>query len=523
MAAFVFSTSYSRAADPLETRVEALLKAPAYTRGHWGLLVVDAKTGAVVFEKNADQLFCPASVTKLFSTSAAMVELGQDYRFKTPVVRKGEIGKDGVLSGDLILVAGGDLSLGGRTDKDGLLLFEDNDHTYANGSIKGTLVDADPRAGLQHLAKGVKESGITSITGEILVDDRLFEPAASTGSGPSRVVPILVNDNVVDVVISPAPKAGDLATVRIVPQTDYVTYESRVETVDAKGKAQVEIVGVGPRRFQVRGTLPEGHRPVVRVYEVDEPDSFARSLFIECLREQGIKISASALGENVTKKLPAREEVSKLPQLAEYTSPPFKEYVKVILKVSHNLHASTLPMLLAVRHGETTLEAGLKREGAALKKLDVDLDAISFGGGAGGARADLVTPRATVSLLMAMAKRADFSAFEAALPILGRDGTLAQAVSAESPVRGHARAKTGTFWLTNGLNGESILTSKALAGYMETASGRPLVFAFFLNEVPIKSGTINDATAAAGRQLGKLCEVFHDDAKEVAKPKPDAR
>ena len=121
--------------------------------------------------------------------------------------------------------------------------------------------------------------------------------------------------------------------------------------------------------------------------------------------------------------------------------------------------------------------------------------------------------------------RHDFAAFEAALPILGRDGTLAQAVSADSPARGHVRAKTGTFWLNNGLNGEAILTSKALAGYMETASGRPLVFAFFVNNVPIKSDAVNDATAAAGRQLGKLCEAFYDDTGTSAekKPKADAR
>ena len=75
----------------------------------------------------------------------------------------------------------------------------------------------------------------------------------------------------------------------------------------------------------------------------------------------------------------------------------------MILKVSHNLHASTLPLLIAAHHGERTLAAGLRREGEILKGLGVDPATISFGGGAGGARADLVTPRATVALLRAMA------------------------------------------------------------------------------------------------------------------------
>jgi D-alanyl-D-alanine carboxypeptidase/D-alanyl-D-alanine-endopeptidase (penicillin-binding protein 4) len=110
-----------------------------------------------------------------------------------------------------------------------------------------------------------------------------------------------------------------------------------------------------------------------------------------------------------------------------------------------------------------------------------------------------------------MAKRADFPAFEAALPVLGRDGTLEKAVSPDSPVRGHAHAKTGTYWVDNPLTGKTVLTSKALAGYMETASGRTLVFAFFVNNAPMDANPdqTTDATTAAGRLLGKLCEVFY--------------
>jgi len=517
----ITAPSPSLVADTLAERVEAVVKAAPYAGGHWGLLVVDARTGEVVYEKNADQLFCPASVTKLFTTSAALSELGADYRFKTSVVRKGEIRDGGALRGDLILVAGGDLSLGGRTAKDGSLLFEDNDHTYANGSNKGTLVAADPRAGLDHLAKAVKEAGITSVSGEVVVDDRLFDVAPSTGSGPSRVGPILVNDNLIDVVVTPSPKAGEFASFKLVPATEFAVCEARVETV-ATGTPSIDIVPLGPRRFAVRGRIPVGHRPIVRGYEVEEPAAFARTLLIEALRAQGVKIDAPAIGDNPSGSLPTREEVAKLSKVAEYTSPPFREYLKVILKVSHNLHASTLPLLLAAYHGERTLDAGLRREGQALKRLGVDIDAISFGGGAGGARGDLVTPRATVSLLRAMSKREDFPAFEAALPVLGRDGTLAQAVPAESPARGQARAKTGTYWLSNGLNGRAVLTSKALAGYLDTASGRPLVFAFFVNGVPIQGGDVNEVTAAAGRTLGRLCELFHDDGPPAKDAKADS-
>jgi D-alanyl-D-alanine carboxypeptidase/D-alanyl-D-alanine-endopeptidase (penicillin-binding protein 4) len=117
-----------------------------------------------------------------------------------------------------------------------------------------------------------------------------------------------------------------------------------------------------------------------------------------------------------------------------------------------------------------------------------------------------------------MAARPEFASFDAALPVLGRDGTLAKAVSPESPARGHVRAKTGTYWVENALDGHPILTSKALAGYLETASGRKLTFAFFVNNIPVEAlgVPVPEASIVAGRRLGKLCEVFYADTPEAA-------
>jgi D-alanyl-D-alanine carboxypeptidase/D-alanyl-D-alanine-endopeptidase (penicillin-binding protein 4) len=507
-------------AEALKRRVQAVLQTPGYQNGHWGLLVVDGKTGRTIYEQNSSLLFAPASVTKLFSTSAALVELGPNYRFETPVVRKGDIDAKGTLHGDLILIAQGDPSMGGRTGADGTLLFKDDDHTYAGENPRSDIVQADPLAGLDHLAREVRAAGIKHVTGDVLIDDRLFGRAESSGSGPRRLSPIMVNDNVVDVLVLPGKASGARASVSFVPSTQYLAMDARVETVAADEKAEVEVKGIGPLRFTVRGRIPARHNRLVLVHEIDDPPSFARALFIEALRKHEVVMDASPLGMNRAAGLAPRSEIGKLPKVAVYTSPPFREFIKVILKVSHNLHASTLPLLLAARHGERSLEAGLRRQGEALKTLGVDIATVSFGGGAGGSRSDLVTPRATVTLLRAMAARPDFAAFDAALPILGRDGTLARAVAPESPARGHAHAKTGTYFVDNELTGKTVLSSKALAGYLETASGRPLVLAIFVNNVmldaPRPGVAVSDATAEAGRLLGKLCEVFYASEEDVA-------
>jgi D-alanyl-D-alanine carboxypeptidase/D-alanyl-D-alanine-endopeptidase (penicillin-binding protein 4) len=149
---------------------------------------------------------------------------------------------------------------------------------------------------------------------------------------------------------------------------------------------------------------------------------------------------------------------------------------------------------------------GLRLQGKFLKDLGVDVNTISFGGGAGGDPADAVTPRATVQLLQAMARRSDYKFYEAGFPVLGVDGTLVDAVKSDSLARGKLRAKTGTYFVHDVMNGRSLLTSKSLAGIMTTASGRALTLAIFVNRVPLPRGT---PPTREGKVLGRLCEIIY--------------
>jgi D-alanyl-D-alanine carboxypeptidase/D-alanyl-D-alanine-endopeptidase (penicillin-binding protein 4) len=183
---------------------------------------------------------------------------------------------------------------------------------------------------------------------------------------------------------------------------------------------------------------------------------------------------------------------------------------KVTLKVSHNLYASTLPLLIAVKHGRRSAADGLRVQGQFFKSIGLDTNAVSFAGGAGGANADSATPRATVDLLRRLMARPEFAALEDGLPVLGMDGTLADAVGPSSPARGHVRGKTGTLSWTDFINGRTLLRSKALAGTMATASGRRLVFALVVNDVPLPPGV---TSAREGKALGRLCEVLYQEVR----------
>src|SRR5262249_50117903 len=156
-----------------------------------------------------------------------------------------------------------------------------------------------------------------------------------------------------------------------------------------------------------------------------------------------------------------------------------------------------------------TLPEGLRLQGKFLASLGVPVEAVSFAGGAGGANADSVTPRATVRLLQAFARRPEYPALLVGLPVLGVDGTLADAVGSGRPARGKVRAKTGTLFWQDLLNDRPLLRSKALAGVLTTAAGRELVFALFVNDVPLPKGA---SPTQQGKVLGRLCEIIHQHA-----------
>lgn len=491
-------------AGDLGPKLDAILDGKDYTHAKWGVLIVDAKTGETVYARNAEKLMTPASVTKLYSCAAALAHIGPDYRFITPIYRRGEVTMNGFLKGDLILVASGDLTMGGRTDADGKIAFKDQDHTYANsGLARAELTETNPLGGLESLAEQVAAAGIKEVQGEVMIDDRLFERTRGSGSGPDAISPIMVNDNVIDVIIRPGARVGDRAIVTFRPETAFAQSDVEVVTIDEALSPMIAIRQTGPTAFSVRGRIPMKSKPIIRIVPVEDPVAFARCLLIESLRKAGVRVNAS-LARTTRNDLP--EKYEGLTKVASLTSPPFHEAIKVTLKVSHNLYASTLPCLLAMKDGQKTAEEGLLTQGKMLKQFGVPVKTISFGGGAGGALADCVSARATVDLLQGMRKRPEWDVYRAGFPTLGVDGTLHDVVASDSPARGKAFAKTGTLIWSDTMNGRFLLRSKALAGVITTKSGTELTFAVFVNDVPLPVGI---GASREGKTLGRIAETIH--------------
>ena len=100
-------------ANPTQDHLNQLVlrsKNPRLGRVNIGVLIKSLRTGQVIYEYNADHLFAPASIQKLFTATAGLSYLKPDFKFSTKVFTTGNI-QNGELQGNLYLKFSGDPTL----------------------------------------------------------------------------------------------------------------------------------------------------------------------------------------------------------------------------------------------------------------------------------------------------------------------------------------------------------------------------------------------------------------------------
>jgi len=493
-------------------KLEEIMRRPEFIHSEFGIAIYDLDRRETIFALNANKLFTPASTTKLLTAGTALALLGANHRFHTPVYRAGLV-KNGTLEGDLVLVASGDPNLSGRIESGDTLAYTNHDHAYG-GAPTTKAVPGDPLFAIRKLAGQVAASGIRRIKGRVLVDATLFPQGDREGGSEVVISPIMVNDNVIDVTIGPGAKEGDPAIIQLSPDIGYLRIINEVTTGAPGSNPDVQrprdvVDANGIHTVTYSGMFPHGASPILYAYQIPDPAWFAEMAFRFALRERGIEAKLRAANEppDFQRIAAAYTEQNRM---AEHVSLPLSEALRVNLKVSQNLHASSIPYLLgAVRggkHGAEALQAGFDLEREFLQQAGLDLSGASQYDGAGGA---FFTPAFVVQYLAYMATRPDYPIFIKALPILGRDGTLWN-IQPESPAAGKVFAKTGTsFTVDDLLNRRVIVTGKALAGYMTKASGQRLAFAIYVNRVPRPRDAPGGPALWIGQVVGEIAAAAY--------------
>lgn len=499
------------AQESLAARIQKVMDRPEFARANFGIEFLDLATGKVVYAHDANKLFVPASTTKLLTEGTLLAKLGADYRFHTKIYRTGPLDKKGNLKGDLILVASGDPNLSNRARPDGTLAFEDEDHSYGGPAVSG-----DSLTVIKELARAVHDKGVKKIGGRILVDASLMQDGPREGGTGVVMSSIMVNDNVIDLIGAPSAKAGEPVRLSTSPQTSYIRFENHLITAADGAKLALEEPvfadnSDGSVTVMLSGSIPVGKEPQTASIGVPSPTAFAETVLREALRAEGIAIKNFGGNSKGFDFSPMQHFYTPENEIADHVSLPLSEEIKVTLKVSQNLHAGMGPYLLGTLVGKETrnpLSKGFEIERAFFKEAKLDLSGVAQGDGAGGDWADLFSPEFMCSYLAYWTTRPDYDTFFRALPILGKDGTLAK-IQKQNPGAGHVFAKTGTFDSEDRLNGKMMLNGKGLAGYVITKSGRKLAFAAYVNHVPLPD--IPDAAQEVGGQaLGEIAAAAYD-------------
>jgi D-alanyl-D-alanine carboxypeptidase/D-alanyl-D-alanine-endopeptidase (penicillin-binding protein 4) len=497
----------------LDAQIATLLADPAASHAHWGISVT-ALDGTPVYSHDDGLLFRPASTVKLFTTAAAMSLLGPDATVTTTVTSAAPPELSEVLRGDIVLNGVGDANLSGTK------------FPYDSASGK----KPDPLSVLDDLAAQVALKKIKHVTGYVIGDDTLW-PRETYPNGwefgdlvwgyAAPVSALSVNDNQIQMTLSPTDAVtGAPGGVSLSPATQYASMaEQQIEVglgpANSAPHVSVDYVELDNDSLHVTGTIPPG-KPDVENIAILHPAEYTATSFRDRLVAHGADTQENLQARARTSDISSGTEnflatvhrpvdlqqlrvhpPSKTPckvtatcfVLASHTSPPLSQDVVYTLKESVNLHAEMMLRRLGVAFGDD----GSSAQGARvvyqwLVNAGLDKNDFVFYDGSGLSTKDLVTPRAEAQLLAFAAKQTWFATWKAALPVGGMDGTLQQRFT-DDPLRGHVFAKTGTL-------GES----RALAGYLDTATGNQVIFSILVdNHTPASNAdrTVMDKIVAA--------------------------
>jgi serine-type D-Ala-D-Ala carboxypeptidase/endopeptidase (penicillin-binding protein 4) len=479
------TTATGRFAD----RAERLLQTPPVDKGAWGLLVIDAATGETLFEKNADKYFVPASNMKLLTTALALDKLGVEYRFRTTTETNGKLMEDGTLRGDLILVGRGDPNLSNRK-----FPFDTKEE-----------FDGPPERVLAEMADLVTARGLKEIAGDVVgddsyfprerypdgweIDDMVWEYGAATSA-------IVVDDNTVTLTLTPGEQAGELPQCVVEPATSEFVVKSEVTTIGPKEKPDLRLTREpGSGIVTVTGTLPAKSAPHKLQLAIQEPAQHAAELMAQLLVRRGVKFSGKVRAQHEPDPAESTRTV-----LAEHLSIRLGDSIKLVNKISQNLHTEVLLRTAARQNGRWSDPEDVPKFAKEFyAKVGIGPEDVVQTDGSGLSRHDMVTPRAFVTLLAYAQKQPWFADFYASLPVAGVDGTLNERMK-ETGIAGKIHAKTG-----------SVSHVRTLSGFAETAAGRRLIFSFLSNNQSGKNHEVHDA-------LDGLCAAMleeFDEKKEV--------
>lgn len=405
-----------------------------------GIMVESLTDNRIIYQKNADRLFVPASTLKIFPAVAALVFFGADYYFPTKVLTTQATLKPPVLQDDIYFYFSGDPSL-----------------TQQN---------------IADLVATVAQFGVKVIKGNIYIDNSVFDQEFF-GPGwmwdernfcyAAPISAINMDKNCFPVKISTTqPKQP--VVLDLGDNKKHLTITSEITVAPTSNEeCLLNLYFVGNNTYRLTGCIMPDTTKNLAIAVRD-----VRLYFKSILREQLMVHGIQFVGEIKFKSAPTSQP---LYTLALHKSEPLAKLLKTMLKDSDNLIADAIYKKLG--HSFFQKSATWQNSARAIThiltpKTGVPFKKMKMVDGSGLSRYNLVSAKQLVTILQYtyFAKNIS-SVFVNALAIAGVDGTLKDRMP---NLKNRVLAKTGKM--------SSVAT---LAGYVKTKTQGTVAFAIMLN------------------------------------------
>lgn len=438
----------------------------------FGVFVI-SKEGRVLYARNSDQLFTPASNMKVYTTAVALDLLGADFRWRTSVYANKQPDANGTITGDLTL--------------------------YGRGAPDLLSKPKGDAPSLPKLAEQLYQAGVREIRGNIIGDNSYFRGELFGdgwqwndiqwyfGAEPSA---LSIDENSVEVTIGPSNKQGSSANVVINPNSSPLRLVNETKTAERGDTTSIGIMReLSGNALRVWGEFPVNGRAFSAFLSVHDPAMWAATQFKQALIARGIKVTGDARARDFRLAETENSDPQKSVELAHEDSAPLSDIVRHTNKESDNLYAELILRTVGKERGANVpdpdprknRERGDDEAGTAvvrswLESKGINTKGLAIRDGSGLSRLDMITPETTSRLLLAMANSNSATAFRESLPISGRDGTLNTRLK---KLTGRISAKTGTLTYTH-----------SLSGYATTTSNQTLVFSIMCNDATNGRGAV---------------------------------
>jgi serine-type D-Ala-D-Ala carboxypeptidase/endopeptidase (penicillin-binding protein 4) len=455
-------------AEALAIALDSLLDAPPLHRTSWGALVTEAATGAVLYARNAERHFIPASNMKLVLAAAALGRLGPEYRYRT------ELRATPAAAGSverLVVVGAGDPTLSAR--------------------FHGTV-----HAPFDSLAARVAAAGIRQV-GELVVDvsrfrDERVHPTWEVSDLPTLYAPpveaFAAAEGTFRLAVTGGPAPGAAGSASAVPPLRQPIRATVVtDTVGARTAVSTDYTA---RRDTIYLTarVAAGAMDTVTL-AATQPAELAAAALADALAGRGVAVGSFRVARDTATARVAREGTA---AVGTVESPPMAAIVEAILRPSQNWIAEQVSKTLGAElSGDGSWAAGQSAQrGYLVEVIGIDSGAVNLRDASGMSAQNLLTPAAVVALLAHAGAQPWGPQFRRSLAQPGLAGsTLAGRLEG---FEGRVFAKTGTISNVN-----------SLSGWFVAADGREYLFSLLSNGSGLPAATVRAALDEAVRAMAR--------------------